>query len=61
MPLEGGFLRFDGIDKDKIFNNNGIEKFVKKVIGGEEFLKGQERYCFWIEDEDLDEALSFRK
>lgn len=58
MPLEGGFLRFDGIDKDKIFSNNGIEKFVKKVIGGEEFLKGQERYCFWIEDEDLDEALS---
>lgn len=55
MPLEGGFLRFDGIDKDKIFSNNGIEKFVKKVIGGEEFLKGQERYCFWIEDEDLDE------
>ena len=46
MPLEGGFLRFDGIDKDKIFSNNGIEKFVKKVIGGEEFLKGQERYCF---------------
>ncbi len=61
MPLEGGFLRFDGIDKDKIFNNNGIEKFVKKVIGGEEFLKGQERYCFWIEDEDLDEALSFEE
>lgn len=61
MPLEGGFLRFDGIDKDKIFSNNGIEKFVKKVIGGEEFLKGQERYCFWIEDEDLDEALSFEE
>lgn len=48
MPLEGGFLRFDGIDKDKIFSNNGIEKFVKKVIGGEEFLKGQERYCFGL-------------
>lgn len=59
MPLEGGFLRFDGNEKKKILNCSGIDKFIRKVIGGEEFLKGQERYCFWIEDADLDNALSF--
>lgn len=48
MPLEGGFLRFDGIDKDKIFSNNGIEKFVKKVIGGEEFLKAKRDIVFGL-------------
>lgn len=59
MPLEGGFLRFKDDEKKKIDNSKGIEKFIKKVIGGEEFLKGINRYCFWIEDKDLDEALKF--
>lgn len=48
MPLEGGFLRFDGIDKDKIFSNNGIEKFVKKVIGGEGSLKAKRDIVFGL-------------
>lgn len=61
MPLEGGFLRFDEIDKERILANNGIEKFVRNVVGGEEFLKGQNRYCFWIEDKDLEEAISFNE
>ncbi len=61
MPLEGGFLRFDGSEKEKILSEKGIEKFVKKVIGGDEFLKGNERYVFWIEDKDLSEALKFKE
>ncbi|WKK60361.1 DNA methyltransferase [Sphingobacterium sp. BN32] len=60
MPLEGGFLRFSEEEKKSIIQSQqGIEKFIKKVVGGEEFIKGQNRYCFWIEDKDLDEALSF--
>ena len=59
MPLEGGFLRFDRDEKDNIFRIKGIDKFVRKVIGGEEFIKGNERYCYWIEDNDLEEALMF--
>lgn len=61
MPLEGGFLRFDGNEKSKVLSENGIEKFVKKVIGGDEFLKGNERYVFWIDDKDLKEALKFKE
>ena len=61
MPLEGGFLRFDGSEKTKVLSEKGIGKFVRKVIGGEEFLKGNERYCFWIEDKDLKDALKFRE
>lgn len=61
MPLEGGFLRFEGNEKEKILSVKGIEKFVKKVIGGDEFLKGNERYAFWIEDKDLKEALKFKE
>jgi hypothetical protein len=42
-------------------NEPTIFKFIKKVIGGEELLKGHKRYCFWIENEDLEEALSFNE
>jgi len=59
MPLEGGFLRFKNEEKEKFKGLDGIDKFIKKVIGGEEFLKGIDRYCFWIEDKDLDEALGY--
>ena len=59
MPLEGGFLRFKKEEKQKLKKFDGINKFIKKVIGGEEFLKGIDRYCFWIEDEDLEEALKY--
>src|SRR5690625_610098 len=52
MPLEGGFLRFSEKEKNEIIHSSqGIEKFIKKVVGGEEFIKGQKRYCFWIEDD----------
>lgn len=59
MPLEGGFLRFKDEEKKNIDKYSGIDKYVKKVIGGEEFLKGINRYCFWIEDEELVDALKF--
>jgi hypothetical protein len=59
MPLEGGFLRFKDDEKDKVLSSNGIEKFIRKVVGGEEFLKSINRYCFWIEDSELEDALMF--
>ena len=59
MPLEGGFLRFKDDEKKNIDKYTGIDKYIKKVIGGEEFLKDINRFCFWIEDEDLADALKF--
>ncbi len=62
MPLEGTFLRFTEDEKNRFEDNEpGISKFIKKVIGGEELLRGLKRYCFWIDNEDLDEALSFNE
>lgn len=61
MPLEGGFLRFKDEEKREIEKSKGIKKFIRKVIGGEEFLKGINRYCFWIEDNELEEALEYKE
>lgn len=62
MPLEGTFLRFTEQEKQSFEENSPrISRFIKKVIGGEELLKGHKRYCFWIENEELEEALTFNE
>ena len=62
MPLEGTFLRFTEEEKNTFEEiESGISKFIKKVVGGEELLKGHRRYCFWIENEELEEALNFHE
>lgn len=32
-------------------------RFVRKFLGSEEFINAKSRYCLWIEDEHLDEAM----
>jgi hypothetical protein len=32
------------------------ERFIKRFLGAQEFIHGQERYCLWIEDADRKEA-----
>ncbi|MDR2451809.1 MAG: lactate dehydrogenase [Candidatus Accumulibacter sp.] len=34
------------------------EKIIRRIYGSEEFIHNKLRYCPWIEDEDLNEALS---
>lgn len=60
MPLEGGFLKLDKNEVDSLLKSApSAEKFIVKLIGGNEFLKGEQRWALWIEDNDLGEALSF--
>jgi hypothetical protein len=41
-------------------NSIGIpSKFIRKFLGSEEFIKGANRYCLWISNDELKEALSF--
>ena len=58
MPLEGNFLKLSSTEKESFeVEDIRAEKFIKPLIGGAEFLKGIERYCLWIEDDNLKEAL----
>ena len=34
-----------------------IEKFIKKFTGSQEFIKGQERYCLWFKNINLDNRI----
>lgn len=60
MPLEGNFLKLNQQEKDNILEQapNAI-KFVRPLIGGDEFLKGKLRYCIWINDNELKEAMTY--
>ncbi|HZK08231.1 MAG TPA: DNA methyltransferase [Bacteroidales bacterium] len=59
MPLEGNFLKLSSTEKESFeAEDSRTKKFIKPLIGGAEFLKGIDRYCLWIEDDNLKEALS---
>ena len=57
MPLEGGFLKLSQYEKDEILHDYPTaDKFIKPLVGGEEFLNSIPRYCLWIDDQDKIEA-----
>lgn len=34
------------------------DKFVRRFLGSAEFIRGLERYCLWIDEEDVNEAMA---
>lgn len=57
MAKDGGGLILSPEDKDKILKSDSrSEKFIKKLIGADDFINGKERYCIWVEDHDSKEA-----
>ncbi len=62
MPLEGGFLKLQPSEvEDLLTKSPEVKKYIRRLIGGEEFLKGVERYCLWIEDNELNQAVKIRE
>ena len=59
MPLDGGNLILSHEDKKELINENiKYKKFIKTLMGAEEYINGKKRYCLWIKDEDLEDALT---
>jgi len=59
MPLDGGHLLLTPDERDSLaLSPRQKEKFIRKIYGSAEFIRGLERYCIWIRDEDLAEARS---
>ncbi|HEN5564313.1 TPA: class I SAM-dependent DNA methyltransferase, partial [Legionella pneumophila] len=57
MPLEGNHLKLTAIEKDEMVSQNPeVEKFIRPLIGGDEFIKRKDRWCLWINEEDVNEA-----
>lgn len=59
MALDDGHLMLSEIEAIDFLNNNpSASKFLRETTGGKEFLYDIKRYCLWIENEDLNEAMS---
>lgn len=56
MANDGGHFFFSEEEYSRL-NDSEIVKYIKLAIGGAEFLRGQKKYCLWIEDRDKDIAL----
>ena len=56
-PVDGGHLL---LSREEL-TNSGLstedqQKFIRVIFGSEEFIKGKQRFCIWIKDEDVDIA-----
>ncbi|MET3029173.1 type IIL restriction-modification enzyme MmeI [Flavobacterium sp. UW10123] len=58
MPYDNQYLMFSKEEKDSFLSAFPEAKaYIKKIVGSNEFIKGIERYCLWITDNDLEEAM----
>ncbi len=60
MPNDGGSLVLDKNEVDQLLSGAPhTQKFIKRFIGSAEFIRGLERWCLYITDEQLDEAVQY--
>jgi hypothetical protein len=57
MPNDDGNLILTLEEKNLLVSaHSSAQKFVKSFIGSQEFIKGIQRFCLWIDSKDLKEA-----
>lgn len=55
---DGGNLILNESEKIDFLNKNPDSiKYIKKLVGSEELINGKERFCLWIDDAGLHEAI----
>ncbi|MCO6026474.1 N-6 DNA methylase [Prevotella cerevisiae] len=58
MPYDRGNLLLNRPEYDRFIETYPLDAhFLKRIYGSEEFINDIERYCLWINDDDLDDAL----
>ncbi len=54
---DNGMLFLNREERDNLLKNYSDSKFyIKKLVGAVELIRGIDRWCLWIEDEDVEEA-----
>ena len=58
-PVDGGFLMLSRDEMQNLINVDPRSKnFVRPILGSSEFIRGNQRYCIWVTEEQRDLALS---
>lgn len=55
MPNDGGYLLLEKNEKEELINSdNECSRFIHRIYGSQEFIRDEERYCIWIEENEKD-------
>ncbi len=58
-PTDGGGLLLTRHERDEVLRADpSSRRFMRPYFGGAEYIKGLERHCIWVEDEDVELARS---
>jgi len=56
-PTDGGNLILDRNERDALLEAHpDAARFIRRLYGSQELMKGIERYCLWVGDDEVDEA-----
>lgn len=59
IPDDGGYLLLNYFQKSEmVARDERSAEFIRPYYGTQEFLKGEEKYCLWITDENYEKAAS---
>jgi hypothetical protein len=62
MPYDNGNLLLTPNEKDALLEASPEAcKFIKRIVGSDEFINSIERFCLWIPNDDLPSALAIRQ
>ncbi|VVT13306.1 Lactate dehydrogenase [Roseovarius sp. EC-HK134] len=58
-PVDGGHLLLSADEVRALgLTPDQHDRFIRRIYGSAEFIRGLERYCLWITDDDLPDALA---
>ncbi len=57
QPTDGGHLFLSSDEKDKMFKDSNASRWIRKIIGADEFIKNKDRWFLWLADAGEDELL----
>ena len=61
-PYDGGHLILSTEEKNELLTKFPESvKFIKRLYGSQDFLNGKQRWCIWIKEQDLDEAMRVKE
>lgn len=62
MAMDGGNLLLSPVERDSLIGTHPeAEPFIRRILGSEEYINGDDRYCLWITEDKRSEALAIRE
>ncbi|MCF7539198.1 class I SAM-dependent DNA methyltransferase [Pseudomonas petrae] len=57
-PTDGGHLLLDREDLNQMYLDGQVRRFIRPFVGSLELIRGVSRFCIWIEDGEVGEAMA---